>query len=335
MTKRDELLNTILTEKKLKLIAVAGTHGKTTTTAMIIWACKQLGVPISYILPAKSSFAEMGAYEASAEYFVYECDEFDRNFLHFHPAVSLVTGIAWDHPDVYPTREDYRQAFRDFVGQSQKSVMWQSDVDKLQGQPSEKDVVLPDTDEKMKLIRLAGEVNRRNAWQVAHALAPLLQMNTDELLGILERFPGVSRRFEEIAPSLYSDYAHTPEKIRGALQLGKEIAGDTLVVVYEGLHNTRQHFIRQALFDLFSGVKQLYVVPSYRAREDESLEDLTPEKLIAHMNNSVQAHAEPATLDDRLKQRLQTHLDSGDTVLCLSAGGGASLDEWLRGEFKA
>ena len=115
MTKRDELLNTILTEKKLKLIAVAGTHGKTTSTAMIIWACKQLGVPISYILPAKSSFAEMGAYEAAAEYFVYECDEFDRNFLHFHPAVSLVTGIAWDHPDIYPTREDYRQAFRDFV----------------------------------------------------------------------------------------------------------------------------------------------------------------------------------------------------------------------------
>ncbi|QQS18878.1 hypothetical protein IPL68_02350 [Candidatus Saccharibacteria bacterium] len=80
MTKRDELLNEILLQKSLKLIAIAGTHGKTTTTAMCIWTMKQLGIPIGYILPAKSSFAEMGAYEDGAEYFIYECDEFDRNF---------------------------------------------------------------------------------------------------------------------------------------------------------------------------------------------------------------------------------------------------------------
>ncbi len=333
MSKRDELLNEILSQKNLKLIAVAGTHGKTTTTAMTVWVLKQLAIPIGYILPAKSSFAEMGAYETGAEYFVYECDEFDRNFLHFHPAHSLITGIDWDHPDIYPTREEYYQAFRDFLRQSSTSILWESDVDRLGGKPSEKDMVLSDTEEKMKLIRLAGDVNRRNAWQVANALSPLVQKTVDELLIILEQFPGVSRRFEQIAPALYSDYAHTPEKIRGALQLGHEVAGEGLVVVYEGLHNTRQHFIRNELVDLFDGIKQLYVVPSYRAREDDSLEDLTPVKVIARMNSSVQTHAEPAVLDDHLKQRLQTHLDSDDTVLCLSAGGGGSLDEWLRKEF--
>lgn len=79
-SKRDELLNEIIADKNLKLIAVAGTHGKTTTTAMAVWLLKQLGMPVSYILPAKSSFADMGAFEPNAEYFVYECDEFDRNF---------------------------------------------------------------------------------------------------------------------------------------------------------------------------------------------------------------------------------------------------------------
>ncbi len=333
MSKRDELLNAILSRKDLKLIAIAGTHGKTTTTAMTIWTFKQLGIPIGYILPAKSSFAEMGAYEADAEYFVYECDEYDRNFLQFHPAVSLITGIAWDHPDIYPTQEDYNAAFMEFLGQSKTSVMWQSDVDQLSGKPGEDDVVLSDADEKMRLIQLAGEVNRRNAWQVAHALAPLVQKPVVDLLAILEQFPGVSRRFEKIVPGLYSDYAHTPEKIHGALQLGSEVADENLVVVYEGLHNTRQHFIRDELVNLFDGIKQLYVVPSYRAREDESLEDLTPEKLIGGMNAQIQTHAEPAALEDHLKQRLQAHIDSGDTVLCLSAGGGNSLDEWLRQEF--
>lgn len=335
MSKRDELLNEILQQKDLKLIAIAGTHGKTTTTAMTIWTFKQLGIPIGYILPAKSSFAEMGAYEAGAEYFVYECDEFDRNFLHFHPTLSLVTGIAWDHPDIYPTRGAYNQAFRDFLGQSAASVLWHSDVTRLQGEPGEADTVLQDDDAGLAQIQLAGEVNRRNAWQVAHALAPVTDASVEELLAILEQFPGVSRRFEQVASGLYSDYAHTPEKIRGALQLGHEVASENLVVVYEGLHNTRQHFIRDELVHLFDGVKHLYIVPSYLAREDESLELLTPEKLCGLLSTEAQNNAEPATLDDHLKQRLETHLDSGDTVLCLTAGGGGSLDEWLRREFSA
>ena len=333
MSKRDELLNEILQQKNLKLIAVAGTHGKTTTTAMAVWVFKQLGVPISYILPAKSSFADMGAYDPAAEYFVYECDEFDRNFLHFHPTLSLITGIGWDHPDIYPTRQEYYQAFRDFLGQSEKTVLWHSDAERLEGKPSENDIVLSDTDEKMELIHLPGEVNRRDAWLVANALAPLTKKSVSELAHVLENFPGVSRRFEQIAPGLYSDYAHTPEKIQGALQLGYEIAKDNLVVVYEGLHNTRQHFMREELRTLFDSVKQLYIVPSYLAREDTSLELLTPEKLKVLLSETTQLKAAPAHLDAKLEQIITAHIASGDTVVCLSAGGGGSLDEWLRQNF--
>jgi UDP-N-acetylmuramate--alanine ligase len=332
MSKRDELLNEILSQKHLQLIAIAGTHGKTTTTGMAVWAMKQLGIPMGYILPAKSAFAEMGGYEDSAEYFVYECDEFDRNFLHYHPALSLITGVDWDHPDIYPTREEYYQAFREFLAQSDASVLWQSDVDRLGGKPGEKDQVLSDNDEKMGQIQLAGEVNRRDAWLVAHALSAATGHSPEQLLEIQGDFPGISRRFEQVSPGLYSDYAHTPEKVRGALQIGHEIAGENLVVVYEGLHNTRQHFIKEDLVTLFEGVKHLYIVPSYLAREDASLKLLTPEKLLLGMSTPVQASGEAAELDDHLKQRLEAHVESGDTVLCLSAGGGGSLDEWLRRE---
>jgi UDP-N-acetylmuramate--alanine ligase len=335
MSKRDELLNEILQQKDLKLIAIAGTHGKTTTTAMTIWTFKQLGIPIGYILPAKSSFAEMGAYEAGAEYFVYECDEFDRNFLHFHPTLSMITGIGWDHPDIYPTREDYNQAFRTFIDQSQSTFIWSNDAEQLPLERSANVHIQYSSDYK-GMSTLVGKVNRADACLVARACLELLDgQSISQYMRILDRFPGVSRRFEQVAPGLYSDYAHTPEKIRGALQLGHEVASENLVVVYEGLHNTRQHFIRDELVHLFDGVKHLYIVPSYLAREDESLELLTPEKLCGLLSTEAQNNAEPATLDDHLKQRLETHLDSGDTVLCLTAGGGGSLDEWLRREFSA
>lgn len=334
MSKRDELLNQIIADKQLKLIAIAGTHGKTTTTAMTVWVLRQFGLPLGYILPAKSSFADMGAYEPGAEYFVYECDEFDRNFLSFEPYLSVITGIDWDHPDIYPTREDYYAAFREFLEQSNRAVLWQSDIERLGLEPSDNQLVLDEADAAINTgFTLPGLVNRQDAWQVANAVHTLLKTETSELVRYLNDFPGVSRRFEQIVPGLISDYAHTPPKIRGALQLAREVAGDDVVVIYEGLHNTRQHFIKDELQHLFDGVKKLYIVPSYLAREDESLKLLAPADLKLLLSAETQTVAEAAILDEHLRGTVIKHLEAGDTVLCLTAGGGGSLDEWLRQEF--
>jgi len=336
MSKRDELLNQIIADKKLKLIAVAGTHGKTTTTAMTVWLLKRLGLPLGYILPAKSSFAEMGAYEPGAEYFVYEADEFDRNFLSFEPQLSLITGIDYDHPDIYPTREDYNAAFNEFLEQSERAVLWQTDADRLGLEPDGLLAILDESEPAINTdLTLPGLVNRQNAWLVANAIHTLLRTDMDELVRYLNDFPGVSRRFEQIIPGLYSDYAHTPPKIRGALQLAHETAGENVVVVYEGLHNTRQHFIKDELRNLFDGVKKLYIVPSYLAREDESLKLLAPDDLKLLLSAETQTVTEAAALDANLREHIIRHLEAGDTVLCLTAGGGHSLDEWLRKEFQA
>ncbi|GAC1387458.1 MAG: UDP-N-acetylmuramate--L-alanine ligase [Candidatus Saccharimonadales bacterium] len=333
VTKRDELLNHIINEKNLKLIAIAGTHGKTTTTAMLIWLLKQCGQPVSYSVGAKISFGEMGEYTGESEYFVYEADEFDRNFLAFSPFVSVITGIDWDHPDIYPTRLDYEIAFKEFLGSSKSSVLWREDAVKLDIAATAETLLLDKLDSGIAKLTLAGLVNRQNAWEVAQVAHAYLGIPLHQAIDHLNRFPGVSRRFEALIPGLYSDYAHTPPKISGALQLAHEVAGDKVVVVYEGLHNTRQHFIKDELMHLFDSVKQLYVVPSYLAREDQSLSLLTPSELIQLLSPDAQTHAEASDLDDTLLHSVQTHLADGDLVLCLTAGGGGSLDEWLRHHF--
>lgn len=333
-TKRDALLSAIIEQKQLKLIAIAGTHGKTTTTAMAIWLFKQLGRPISYSVGGKISFGDIGHFDPKSQLFVYECDEFDRNFLNFRPHTTLIAGIDWDHPDIYPSREEYYQAFRDFLGQSEKALIWQSDLGELGLSESPTLLALDNKDPAINnSLSLAGLVNRQDAWLVAQAANKYLDVPIDKAIDILNSFPGLSRRFEEIIPNLYTDYAHTPPKARGALQLAHEVAGNNVVVVYEGLHNTRQHFIKDELTSLFDSVKQLYIVPSYLAREDESLKLLSPEDLLNMLSIKSKEHSQAAGLDENLKQSIQEHLSAGDLVLCLSAGSGDSLDEWLRKQF--
>ena len=332
-SKRDEFLNQVLTDKKLKLVAIAGTHGKTTTTAMVIWLFKRLKIPVSYSVGAKISFGDMGEFDPKSQFFVYECDEFDRNFLSFHPHTALITGIDWDHPDIYPSREEYYQAFHDFLNQCEKALLWQNDINKLGLSSSNKLLALDDKDPAINSIHLAGIVNRQDAWLVTQAANKFMGQPLNEVIDILNDFPGLSRRWEQIAHGIYSDYAHTPSKIRGALQLAHEVAGDSVVVVYEGLHNVRQHFIKDELKNLFDGVKQLYIVPSYLAREDPKLPTLSPEALKALLSSQVQVHTSTGMLDENLQEKIKQHVSQGDTVLCLSAGSAGSLDEWLRREF--
>jgi len=324
MSKRDDFINKILDDSGQKMIAIAGTHGKTTTTAMTIWLFKSLGIPISYLLGGKVSFGEPGEFHPESEYFVYEADEYDRNFLSFHPRLSIIPGIAYDHPDIYPTLKSYNHAFLQFFDQSTDIIAHPEDVAKITVSTSS----VEDEFDIVRSLTLPGLVNRQNAQLVVEGLHRLHIAPLQQLVNLVNQFPGVSRRFEKLSENIYTDYAHTPEKILGALQLAHEVAGDNVVVVYEGLHNTRQHFIREQLEMLFDGIKKLYIVPSYLAREDQSLEILTPEKLAEIIKKP--GNVTPSQLNDQLLGSIINEADSGKLVLCLTAGGAGSLDEWLR-----
>jgi UDP-N-acetylmuramate--alanine ligase len=336
-SKRDELLNQILTDKNLKLIAIAGTHGKTTTTALTTWLFKQLGSPISYLLPAKTSFAEMGEYAEQSEYFVYEADEFDRNFLAFEPQISLITGVSWDHHEIFPTREDYQSAFREFLSQSDHSFVWQEDAEYLglESMSTPNCSVLDSADEHLARIKLLGKYNRLDAWLAVEAVHSATKEPVDKLIDLVNHFPGLSRRMEMIVPNLYSDYAHTPEKIRGAMSVAYEMAqesGQDLVVVYEPLTNRRQHYMQAEYKDVFEGAEHVYWIPSYLAREDPKQRVIPPSELIAQLSNP--SVATPMERDENLKTVIHEHLAKGDMVVGMAGGGGGSLDDWLREKFQ-
>jgi UDP-N-acetylmuramate--alanine ligase len=97
-------------------IAVAGTHGKTTTTAMIAWMLTELGLDPSYVIGGVSINLGSNAHAGRGAQFVIEADEYDRMFLGLNPSISVVTNIEYDHPDCYPTPADFYRAFQDFSG---------------------------------------------------------------------------------------------------------------------------------------------------------------------------------------------------------------------------
>lgn len=333
ISKRDECLNMILKNNKLKLIAVAGTHGKTTTTALIVWALKQLGLSVSYSVGAKigigtnSSKQPMGQYDSRSKYFVYECDEFDRNFLNFWPFLSIITVVDWDHHDIYKTREDYKQAFRQFINQSQQTYILDRDYKYLDLKPSNKIRIINGQDRQLDLVKLPGLHNRQNAFIASEALSTSLKLSREKLYKAINCFPGSSRRFERIIDNVYSDYAHTPEEIAATMQLASEISNN-IVVVYEPLTDRRQHYMKDLYRDVFSSAKKIYWLPSYLAREDPNLPILKPEELINNLKNKD--IAEVANRGKKLKDCILSHANSGDLVICMAGGGGGSLDEWLR-----
>lgn len=317
-SKRDELLAHIINEKNLKLIAVAGTHGKTTTTGMLVWALNQLQVPISYSVGSTLSFGPSGLFDPKSEYFIYECDEFDRNFLHFSPWLSLITSVDYDHPDTYPNEADYRAAFRQFGEQSERVIAWQEHSDVF---APENLTVLENVNPEIALV---GEHNRKNATLALKAIEHL-----PNSVDAINSFPGTGRRFEKLANNLYSDYGHHPVEIAATLQMARELS-DNVVLVYQPHQNVRQHEVRERYTDeIFANASEIYWLPTYLSREDQNLPILTPPELTEKLPKNKLHFAE---LDSELWRNIDTARQQGNLVLCMGAG---SIDAWLRQQLAA
>jgi UDP-N-acetylmuramate--alanine ligase len=111
--KRSDFLGQLMENKTG--IAVAGTHGKTTTTAMLAWTLSAMGEDPSFIVGSNISGLGVNAHAGKGNTFVIEADEYDRMFLGLKPKVEIVTYVEHDHPDCYPTPQEFRAAFVDFV----------------------------------------------------------------------------------------------------------------------------------------------------------------------------------------------------------------------------
>ena len=325
-SKRDELLKVIIEQSGQKLIAVSGTHGKTTTSGMLAWVFHHLDLPLSYIVGTTLSYGPSGKFNPSATYFVYECDEFDRNMLHFEPSLSLITSLGYDHPDTYPTEADYRAAFIKFLQQSDYSLMWDHDLHWLQTDPSAN---LEAYDELMNLshLTLPGDHVRRNAYLVERALSRLLpDVPVQRIVDALNQFPGTNRRFEKLADNLYSDYGHHPAEIAATLQLAREVS-DHVVLVYQPHQNVRQHEVQGQYTDCMLKAESIYWLPTYLSREDPKLELLHPEQLIEKLVNRETVKV--AEMNSELWNEIVHHREAGRLVLCMGAG---DIDGWVRAQ---
>lgn len=320
--KRDEFLADFIKTHNLKLIAVSGTHGKTTTTGMAVWAFKYLNLPISYSVGSTLSFGASGAYDPASEYFIYECDEYDKNLLHFSPYLSLLTSIDYDHPDTYPTEEDYRATFRQYVSQSAQTIAWQKDLDYIH-QP-ENPTIWSLKDEEQIGIRLLGIHNRRNATLVYKALGYLNIETESRRMEALVHFPGTDRRYEKLADNLVTDYGHHPQEIAATLQRARE-SSENIVLVYQPHQNWRQHFIHDQYTNQFELAKKIFWLPTYLTRENPDQPVLTPQELTVNLTNKESL--EYAELDDSLWDKLQLLRQEGYLVLCMGAG---TIDSWVR-----
>ena len=183
VSKRDEFLAEFVKMHGQKMIAVAGTHGKTTTTSMIIWCFHALGIPASYLVGTTLPWANGGNFSKDAEYFIYEADEYDRNFLAYHPYLAAITVVDYDHADIYKTPEEYRAAFAQFEGQSE-NVVKNTTVDSR--------------------ITLVGELRRQDASICLAVMKQVCDKSEEEIIAALNQFPGAGRRFEKLCDNVYS-----------------------------------------------------------------------------------------------------------------------------------
>ncbi|MBR0242921.1 hypothetical protein IJQ51_03165 [Candidatus Saccharibacteria bacterium] len=310
-TKRDDFTAFLVDKLGLKMVAVAGTHGKTTTTSMIVWASLKLGMPVSYVVGTTLGFAPSGAYHKGDEYFVYEADEYDRNFLKYHPWLAVITCVSYDHPDIYSTEEDYKAAFEQFRDQSE-NVLEVAEDGKLE----------------TGSFKLAGEARRGDATLAMGAVVMMRQKVTGfkKVINVLNEFPGVGRRFERLADGIYTDYAHHPEEVKATMDVAREQAEldglNGVVVVYQPHQNTRQHEVRDGYLHAFDGAKKIFWLPTYLTRENPKLGVLEPEELYKGIDV-----AETVELNDGLFDEILEWRDAGYLVILMTAG---PADGWLR-----
>jgi len=253
--KRAEFLDYLLEAKQV--IAVAGTHGKTSTTAMIAWILTELGQKPSFIVGGVVAGLETNAKAGDGKAFVIEADEYDRMFLGLKPDIAVVTNVEHDHPDCYPTPEDFRNAFQMFVGQikpggcllacgdrfetaellllaekkGNRSLTYGiNNLDNtylavnVQANPTRGGFDFQATRNGLSVTSVSLQVPGRH--NVENALAALavgdqMGLSLSEAAQALANFKGTGRRFEIIGESqgvlVVSDYAHHPTEIKATL----------------------------------------------------------------------------------------------------------------------
>ncbi len=322
-------------------IAVSGTHGKTTTTAMVSDVLRRAGVNPTVIVGSLfkgggSNFIAGGGpttvlgMEYKDGVLIVEACEYRRSFLNIHPHIAIITNIDNDHLDYYKNMDDIISAFHEFATKVPKDgfvIANMKDVNVVKALRGIKAKVtdyfqLEGFTSKLKL-KVPGEHNRDNA-QAVLALADILGLEKDKASTALIDFSGTWRRFElkgetKAGVLVYDDYAHHPTEIRATLAGAREKFPDKkIIVVFQPHLYSRTRLLLNDFAQAFNDADSVILAPIYAAREpfDESIKS----EMLAEKINLRGKKALSMSDFKEIEEYLDKNLKSGDLLITMGAG---------------
>jgi UDP-N-acetylmuramate--alanine ligase len=273
---RGQLLAELCAEKRL--IAIAGTHGKTTTTAMVAWALRALGAGPAFFVGGEvpglgPDGATANAGWGEGEWVVAEADESDASFLRLRPEVAVVTNVEMDHHSRWGSLAELHEAFRAFaeparglVRPADEEMGW---LDGVGGETVAFDGTVPGPGDLG--LAVPGEHNRRNA-RAALAALQLAGFDVGAAAEALASFRGVHRRLQLKGSRgpvhIYDDYAHHPTEVRAALAALRELEPSRLVAIFQPHLYSRTKALAVEFGAALAVADEAIVLDVYPAREE-------------------------------------------------------------------
>ncbi len=338
MIARADLL-AIVSDNFKHVLAVAGSHGKTTCTSMCAHALKGVGVPFTaHVGGQDSTFGNF--YTTGNEYFLTEVCEYKRNLLKISADVAVVLNVDRDHMECYKDEADLTACFRQYCMQAKTAFVCADDLgcEKLGNFPTfgiqntcadYRATDLRTGNERYSftveeygkpLCRLRMQaIGRCNVYNALAAFAAMRSFGFDEreIKRGLETFTAVKRRFERVGSyhgaSLICDYAHHPREISATIATAKGICRGRLFVVFQPHTYSRTKLLMQEFVQVLRPIEELMIFKTFPAREKYD-EEGSGERLAQAVGS---LYAENVYV---LKTWLKKTVREGDTVLFLGAG---------------
>ncbi len=323
--------------KEKKRIVIAGSHGKTTITSMIMHILRQHNIDFDYMVGAKVAGFEQSVKLSGAPIIILEGDEYPASaeekrpkIFFYHPHISVLSGIAWDHINVFPTYDIYRSQFEQYLqGMQAGATLYYNNEDAevrkvvassgghLQaipyGMPSytydNGDAILNTENGPLKLS-VFGSHNLLNM-QAAFAVCTQLGLSKNDCYDAIKSFSGAARRLEKIVENkellVYRDFAHAPSKLKATLDAVREAYPKHYLIACFELH-TFSSLNEQFLSEYAGSMEQAdnaIVYFSHHALELKGLPNLQADTVKKHFQRAdLQVVDNKETLEDEIKQKL-------------------------------
>ncbi len=338
---RGELLAQVCETRRL--LAVAGTHGKTTTAGMLAHALRAIGADPSFLLGGELPGAGEGGAAANAgwgggEWVVAEADESDGSFLRLRPQVAVVTNVELDHHSRWSSRAELLEAFRRFCEPAQGLALPAGGG--LEALAGVQRVAGFDVDRPGPALELGipGRHNLLNA-RAALAALELAGFDLDRAARALASFPGMLRRLElkghRNGAAVYDDYAHHPTEVAAALEALRGLAPRRLIAVFQPHLYSRTKALASRFGAALAVADEIGVLEVYPAREQPVGELAGVSGLAVARAAAERASGRPVwwLVDtERATRALRPRLGEGDVLVTIGAGDVHKVAEALVGE---